>query len=240
MSKSKKYSGLSVLVVQGEPHVRRGLERWLRAQGASVRGVSTIAEAKRLLETKPWDAVIVDRRLKDGDGFEAIVFTPSANTLPPRPGIVALSADFDPKTFVRIQSIGVVALPNSEALDRGTLAAAIELALQRARLAPPPYGRIGRYSLDVQNGRLVDGGNVIPLSGTELGLLIYLMHRSDAWVSASELSQHVLKRTDAPADVLVRQYIFRLRRKLGPDHRLIEHAYGRGYRALPKGAGLTN
>jgi DNA-binding NtrC family response regulator len=65
-------SGLSLLVVDDDPSVMRGMTRVLCGLGADVTGVASVREARvSLAETTP-DAVLADLQLKDGTGLELL------------------------------------------------------------------------------------------------------------------------------------------------------------------------
>lgn len=64
---------LRVLVVDDNEALCRGLARLLPVLGASEVGVAhSLADARRLVRGKRWDAAIVDVRLPDGTGFELL------------------------------------------------------------------------------------------------------------------------------------------------------------------------
>ena len=64
--------GLSLLLVDDDPGIVRGLERVLGGLGAAVTGVGSLREARlALAETTP-DAVLADLKLKDGSGLELL------------------------------------------------------------------------------------------------------------------------------------------------------------------------
>ncbi|MEZ4408706.1 MAG: sigma-54 dependent transcriptional regulator [Polyangiales bacterium] len=60
----------TVLVVDDEKGLREGLTRALQGAGHTAFGASGIAEAKSLLKECEVDCVLLDVRLKDGDGIE--------------------------------------------------------------------------------------------------------------------------------------------------------------------------
>ena len=66
------------------------------------------------------------------------------------------------------------------------------------------------------------------VSAGERAILAYLVRGPRGPASASEIAVQALGRPDGAAELLVRQYIFRLRRWLAPRH-AIEHVRGQGY-----------
>ena len=65
-------SGISLLVLDDDPAIVRGLTRVLGGLGAEVTGVGSLREARLSLETLSPDAVLADLQLKDGMGLELL------------------------------------------------------------------------------------------------------------------------------------------------------------------------
>lgn len=58
-----------IILVEDDANVSLMLSRQLERAGYEVRAAATIATARRLLQT-PWDLILLDRNLPDGDGIE--------------------------------------------------------------------------------------------------------------------------------------------------------------------------
>jgi DNA-binding NtrC family response regulator len=65
-------SGLSLLVVDDDPSVVRGMTRVLCGLGADVTGVASVREARVSLDEATPDAVLADLQLKDGTGLDLL------------------------------------------------------------------------------------------------------------------------------------------------------------------------
>ena len=63
---------LSLLVVDDDEGFRESLVAALRAQGFAVTAVDSCEEARASLEERAYDALLVDRKLPDGDGIELL------------------------------------------------------------------------------------------------------------------------------------------------------------------------
>ncbi|HVZ36133.1 MAG TPA: response regulator, partial [Polyangiaceae bacterium] len=61
-----------VLIVEDEPGLREGLEGAVERLGATPLGAPGLAEARRLLSQEPIDCILLDIRLKDGDGLDLL------------------------------------------------------------------------------------------------------------------------------------------------------------------------
>jgi len=65
-------SGLSLLVVDDDPNIVRGMMRVLIGLGADVTGVASVREARTALAKGAPDAVLADLQLKDGTGLDLL------------------------------------------------------------------------------------------------------------------------------------------------------------------------
>jgi DNA-binding NtrC family response regulator len=65
-------SGLSLLVLDDDAGIVRGLTRVLGGLGAEITGVGSLREARLSLETQSPDAVLADLQVKDGIGLELL------------------------------------------------------------------------------------------------------------------------------------------------------------------------
>ena len=65
-------SGISLLVLDDDPGIVRGLTRVLDGLGAAVTGVGSLREARLSLQSLSPDAVLADLQLKDGTGLELL------------------------------------------------------------------------------------------------------------------------------------------------------------------------
>ncbi len=64
----------SLLLVDDDRHVLDSMAEWLREQGYEVEEAASVQEATHLAGTKPFDLVLSDIRLGDGDGFQVLAF----------------------------------------------------------------------------------------------------------------------------------------------------------------------
>jgi CheY-like chemotaxis protein len=132
----------SVLVIDDDPVGRRATERLLRRLGCAVDTADGVAAAWKALRLGHHDAVLVDRRLPDGDGCDlasALRRGEAAQGGAPR-RIVALTASADPATRRRCLEAGMDAvLVKPVALDalRDALGIPLPDAAPAAALVAP-------------------------------------------------------------------------------------------------------
>jgi DNA-binding response OmpR family regulator len=87
---------------------------------------------------------------------------------------------------------------------------------------------VGSLRLDAARHEAFRGGEPLPLTRKEFGVLEYLMTRPGTVVPAEELLEHVWDANADPFTQTVRVTVGTLRRKLGGS--LIETVVGHGYR----------
>ena len=122
------------------------------------------------------------------------------------------------------------ALPNSTVstvtsdsrhVDRSTMTnalVALSVGVNETRPRPAGYPR--------------SGGGGLRLSPIETRLMTRLREAPEAWLTALDLARQVLGRDDRNGEILVRQYVFRLRKRIEASGHRIEHVRTRGYRLI--------
>ena len=63
---------MKILIVEDERRVGRFVERALQEQAYTVRLVGSCAAARDALAESPYDAIVLDLGLPDGDGLELL------------------------------------------------------------------------------------------------------------------------------------------------------------------------
>lgn len=74
--------GLRLLVVEDHGDTLRTLSRLLRYSGHTISTAQTIAEARQLLESQPFDLLLSDLGLPDGDGCDLMRYVQSHSNIP--------------------------------------------------------------------------------------------------------------------------------------------------------------
>jgi DNA-binding NtrC family response regulator len=126
MNETERYScaGLSVLVVDDEPMLRRRLTAHLEALGAVVTGAETVAATRQALAQVEFDFVLLDVNLPDGMGTDLLregVFSPTT-------GVVVMTAQGGVETAVEAMRLGAV-----DYLAKPFDPAVLPLVMRRAR-----------------------------------------------------------------------------------------------------------
>ena len=94
-----------VLLVEDEPGFREVLQIGLEPQGFATEGVGGLAEAKRALEQRTFDAVVSDLRLKDGSGLDLLAWMKERGLETP---VLIMTAFATTETTVQALNMGAV------------------------------------------------------------------------------------------------------------------------------------
>ncbi len=177
------------------------------------------------------DLLLLDLMLPDGSGFQVLKQVRSQSQVP----VIILTARNLSEDKVMGLDLGAddyVTKPfwNDELIAR-----------IRARLRRPTAVAgeaqsltMGRVEADLAARRVLVDGAEKRLTPTEFNILEYLLKRRGRAVRREQLQAAFLKAEESPEQSL-QTHVSRLRRKLGPDGKLIRTVWGIGYRIDEEG-----
>lgn len=231
-----------IFIVEDEQLLRAGLKQSLTRFGYEVEEAASGEEALERLMHQAFEVVLLDLHLP---GIQGVELMRRIRRLQPTVAIIILTGKPDLES-----AIGAVKCRASDYLIKPVsldeLLDAVRRALQNGGMAQgrdaPADGvlELGGLLLDREARRAVirtaDGRQVaITLSPSEVSLLAYMMERTPAVCSYTELADRALgyHLTNGEARELLRPHICRLRRKFtahpgAPE--LIHTVVGKGYR----------
>jgi DNA-binding response OmpR family regulator len=187
-------------------YVRRGLEK----EDFAVDGVGTLADAEAALDTAPYDLMILDLGLPDGDGLDLLKNLRVAdNHLP----VLVLTARDGVDDRVR----GL----NAGADDYLLKPFAVEELIARLRaLLRRPDGALGlslktgNVTFDTTAREVRVGSNLIKISRKEMGVLEHLMRRAGKVVPKDVLESKLYGFDEEVSHNSLEAHISRLRKRL--------------------------
>ena len=218
---------MRLLVVEDDRRLAELLGRGLRRESYAVDVAGTIEEGRWLATENPYDALVFDVMLPDGDGmalcrdlraggvWTPILFLTARDGVPDRiDGLDGGADDYLVKPF---------------AFDE--LLARIRALIRRGAVPRPSVLRVGALTLDPATRVVRAGGGSIGLSAREFALLHLFMRRADEVLTRAEIIEHVWDWAYDGTSNLVDVYVRYLRLKLAPfaGVPLIETVRGVGY-----------
>jgi two-component system copper resistance phosphate regulon response regulator CusR len=227
-----------VLLVEDDRATRELIERGLAAHGMRVYSAGNLAAAAASVDSQPWDAIVLDVMLPDGEGFELVRRLRAARSAIP---VVFVSARGDVTDRLRGFELG-----GDDYLKKPFALA--ELAARLKVVARRPVGaaaddvlRVADLTLDTRRRRVERGGRPVALSTRQFDVLEYFMRHRGFVVSRSMLVEavwgHGFETRSNAIDVQIKNLRDRIDRD--PQVKLLHTVRGVGYllEARPADAG---
>ena len=222
-----------LLVVDDEPFLRDAVAASLRFLGFEVTTGQTAADALRLARDRPFDLIVLDVMLPDGDGFDVVRRLRRDGCGVPVIFLTARDTEADKVTGLTLGGDDYMTKP----FGLEELAARVRTVLRRTRPeATGPVLTFADLRLDQETYEVRRSGHLIELSPTEFRLLRYLMLNPGRVLTRAQLLDHVWDYDFRGSTTVVSTYVAYLRRKLasyGPDLIHTQRAVGYSLR-LPR------
>lgn len=225
-----------ILIVEDELLTRRLLEELLQREGFVARTVGTAAEAIAEVTRNPFDLIVLDLVLPDGDGLETCRRIRARHRVP----IIILSTRRQLEDRVAGLETGADDYI-SKPFEAAEVAARVRAQLRRSReLASDSFAErihVGRMLVDPAAQDAFIEGRAAGLTQKEFKLLHLLAARAGKAVSRDFLLEQLWGEDELASDKSVAVYIRRIRQKIerNPDEpELLLTVRGFGYRvAMP-------
>ncbi len=124
----------TVLVVDDEPVIRRALVERLEEEGFHAVGAGSLAHARTALANEPVDAMLLDLKLKDGDGLDLLEEVRRTRAELP---VIVVSAFGDSARAIRAMKLGAFEYV-TKPFDTDALLATIARAVETLPVVEPP------------------------------------------------------------------------------------------------------
>ncbi len=218
---------MRLLLVEDDTRLAGLLLRGLRAEGYAVDVANTAEEARWLATENPFDVLIFDVMLPDGDGFTLCQELRQAGNWTP---VLMLTARDSVNDRVRGLDAGAddyLVKPHSFA----ELAARVRALMRRGRPERPAVLSVGTLVLDPATHDVRVDGRQVTVSAKEFSLLELFMRQSDRVLTRSEILDHVWDWAYDGTSNVIDVYVRYLRQKIGegPGVPRIETVRGVGY-----------
>jgi DNA-binding response OmpR family regulator len=231
----KKIRGKTVLLVEDEPDMVRGLSDAMQFEGFTVLSAGTgtdgIAKARK---EKP-HLVILDLMLPDMNGYRVCEEIRLFNQQVPIIMLTARNQESDKIRGLEVGADDYVTKPFSvgEFLARIN---AIFRRLDRSAGSSEECIAIGQSKVDLKKHAITRNRKTEPLTFYEVELLKLLFERKEEPVSRDEILDKIWGIEANPTNRTVDNFIVKLRRKIEDDHKQPRHiltVYGLGYKLVP-------
>lgn len=218
---------MRLLIVEDEPEIAALLGEQLQDAGLECDRVGSIGEAVDALRNFPYELILLDRRLPDGDGLASI---PSIRSLRPQTRIIILTARDAPTDKANGLDAGAddyVAKP----YERQELLARIRARLRQSSAGALPPIAVGALIFDPASGQMLVGGVPFIVNRREFALLEALVRRVNQVAPRNILIQEVYGLDEPVLPGALDTLVSRLRRRLAEaDAKVAIHLVrGRGY-----------
>lgn len=201
---------MRILLVEDEIEMAAALRAALGRRGFVVDRVRTLEDAHLALKEPGVRAVLLDRRLPDGDGLSLL---PVLRAMADPPPVIVLTALG--QTMERVEGLDAGAddyLVKPFELDE-LLARLRAVARRRAGAAVEPL-TLGALSFDTVHREAQVSGNPLQLPRREIALLDVLLRRAGRVVLRETIEAALFGFDDAPASNTLDSHVSRLRRRL--------------------------
>ena len=205
----------TILIIEDDPVLRRGLVDNFRIQGYQVRAVADgragLAEAIQ----DPPDAIILDIMLPHVNGYEICRQVRQRGLQMP---ILMLSAKGQEREIIQGLDLGADDYITKPFSIR-ELIARVKAFLRRQTTTDSVIYRLGDAEFDTGSRKLTRGGVDVPLTSKEYGLLEYFVARRNRALTRNDIIDQVWGRSVIVTARSVDRCVTTLRSKLEPDPR---------------------
>lgn len=221
---------MKVLITEDNVELQKNMADYLTNEGIRCESAMTLAECRSKLSAYPYDILVLDRMLPDGDGLDIIEFIKSQSI---NVGILVASAKDDLHDRVDGLNLGADDYINKP-FYMTELVARLNALYRRKMFDGQPLITAGNISIDTNKMEVLVDKTAVILTKKEYDLLVYFFANRNRVLTKVAIAEHLWgDYTDALGSLdFVYQHIKNLRKKIiaagGND--FIQTVYGAGYR----------
>lgn len=215
---------MHILLIEDEVKLAQVTERFLRHHGYEVTLAMSLKQAKIALEETQFDAVLVDVRLPDGDGW-SLVPSIKAAAVPPVVFMMTSRGEADDRVFG-------LELGADDYLVKPVVLKELTIRLERALKQRPRESslRIGDLRLDPKARLVKTNGTSLSLAKMEFELLTYFIEHIGEALSRDQILDDVWGYTFGGDTRTVDTHVKQLRDKLPTIKQQLKTVHRVGYR----------
>ena len=227
---------MRALVVEDDPGIASGLAASLRQAGYAVDQCATIHAAWAALSVEPFDVLLLDLGLPDGDGLDLLArlrrVAPNSRGAGPQPDLPVLIMTARDGVSDRVGGLdGGADDYIVKPFDANELLARLRAMLRRASGRSQPLIEHGDIVLDPAAHTVHRAGVLVALGAKEFALLLTLLQASPKVLSKPRLESALYGFGEGLESNALEVHVHHLRRKLGES--LIKTVRGVGYFVPP-------
>lgn len=225
---------MRVLVVEDDPGIAQGLLAALRQDGHAADLSTTLAQAWTALCVEPFDALLLDLGLPDGDGLSLLARLRAQPQRPEAPQALP-RADMPVLIMTARDGVGdrIVGLDSGaddyliKPFDAHELLARLRATARRASGRSRPLIEYGDLVVDPATHTVTRCGTPVSLGGREFALLLALLQARPQVMSKTRLEAALYGFGETLESNAIEVHVHHLRRKLGES--VIKTVRGVGY-----------
>ena len=213
---------IKILVVDDEKPICDLIDLNLSASGYQCRTVQDGLEALNIIESEPFDLILLDIMLPGADGYDIMEYI-----RPMGIPVIFITAKHEVRDRVKGLKLGAddyLVKP----CDVVELVARVEAVLRRYNKTDQIL-TAGDVSVDVEAHRVTKAGKPVELTNKEFGLLVLFIRNKNVALFRETLYEKVWEGEYFGDSRTLDLHVQRLRRKLGWEHSLVA-VYKVGYR----------